>query len=118
MLVDGDGERGRGVPEHGGNDHGVHTTAAQLGGDGVAHVVQARVGMHARLTRQAFERAGEGVGIDQEPVTAVAHERDGTSELVEGIVPSRSERGAPLQLFAAVPPDPLQGEGGKLNDPA
>ena len=100
------------MPEHGGDDHGMHTTAAQLGGDGVAHAVQPRCRVQPGFAGEAFERAGERIWIDEEPVAAVADEGSGSAELVERVTPSRAERRAPLQLLPAVQPDPLHGEGG------
>ncbi len=98
------------------DDHWVHPPSAELGGDGVAYIVQAGVWMHAGLAGKPLERAGERIWVEEESVAAVAHEGDRTAQLVERIAPSGTEARTPLQLFASVPKDPLQGEGGKLNE--
>jgi len=106
------------VAKHHRDDYRVHAPAAELGGDGVAHVVQPRCRVQPGFAGEAFERAGERVRVDEEPIPTVAHERERPAELVERVTPSRSESGSPLHLLASVPPDPLLGEGGKLKDPA
>jgi len=105
------------VAKHHRDDYRVHAPAAELGGDGVAHVVQPRCRVQPGFAGEAFERAGERVRVDEEPIPAVAHERERPAELVERVTPSRAQGGSPPQLFASVQPDPLKGEGGKLNDP-
>jgi len=76
-------ERWRGVTEDGRDDHRLHASAAELGGDGVAHIVQAGVGMHTCLASQALEGARERVRVNEEAVASVADEGDRSAELVD-----------------------------------
>jgi hypothetical protein len=86
------------VTEDGRHDHWLHASAPELGGDRVAHVVQARVVMQPGFDGQALERAGERIGVQGEAITTIAHHGHELPALVEGVTPSRTERHASLQL--------------------
>lgn len=105
------------MSQDGRDDHRMHPSAAELGGDGVTNVVQAGGGMHPCPARQPLERAGERIRIEEEPVALFAHQGDRPALLIEGVVPSRAEGDAPPELFPSVAPDPCEGEGRQLNDP-
>jgi hypothetical protein len=86
---------------------GCTPSAPKLSSDRVAYVVQAGGGVHPSPSSEPPEPTGEGVRIHEEPVSAVAHEGDGTAELVDRVSPSWAKSRAPFQFFAPISPDLL-----------
>jgi hypothetical protein len=110
VLVDRHGERGGGVTQNGRDDHRMHPSTAKLRGHGVAHVVNARGGMHLCLSDQPLEGASEGIRVRREAVPAIADHGDGLASLVERVMPSTPQSGAALELLPLVLPDALESE--------
>ena len=90
------------MAEHRRNDHPMHSSAPELCGNGVTHVMQPRRGMQPGFPSEALEGMRERVRMQEGAIAALAYQRHRRPLVIERIAPTRSEKRPPLKLLSAI----------------